>query len=67
MGFIDVEGHAADAVALTDTEVYVLSRAAFEALAETQREIALTIIKAVARNLSTRLRVTIEELQALRA
>lgn len=67
MGFIDVEGHAADAVALTDTEVYVLSRAAFETLAETQREIALTIIKAVARNLSTRLRVTIEELQALRA
>lgn len=66
MGFLDAEGHAADAVALTDTEVYVLSRKAFEALAETQRDIALTVIKAVARNLSTRLRVTIEELQALR-
>ncbi len=66
MGFLDTEGHAADALALTDTEVYVLSRANFEALAANQRGIALTVMKAVARNLSTRLRVTIQELQALR-
>ena len=66
MGFLDAEGHAADAVALTDTEVYSLSREAFEELAINHRTISLTIIKAVARNLSTRLRVTIEELQTLR-
>jgi SulP family sulfate permease len=66
MGFLDAEGHAADGLALTDTEVYVLSRANFETLAASQRGIALTVMKAVARNLSTRLRVTIQELQALR-
>jgi SulP family sulfate permease len=66
MGFLDDAGHAADAVALTDTEVYALSRDAFEKLALDHRTISLTIMKAVARNLSTRLRVTIDELQALR-
>ena len=66
MGFLDDTGHAADAVALTDTEVYALSRDAFEKLALDHRTISLTIMKAVARNLSTRLRVTIDELQTLR-
>jgi SulP family sulfate permease len=66
MGFLDDDGHAADAVALTDTEVYALSRDAFEKLALDHRTISLTIMKAVARNLSTRLRVTIDELQTLR-
>lgn len=66
MGFLDIEGHAADAVALTDTEVYVLSREHFDALAEEHSGIELTLLKAVARNLSSRLRITIEELQALR-
>ncbi len=66
MSFLDSDGHAADAVALTDTEVYVLSREAFETLAEEHRGMALILLKTVARSLSNRLRVTIEELQALR-
>lgn len=66
MGFLDVGGHAADAVALTDTEVYALSRAAFEQLTLEHRALSLAIMKAIAHNLSTRLRVTIDELQALR-
>jgi SulP family sulfate permease len=66
MGFLDPDGHVADAVALTDTEVYVLSRTQFDALAEQQPAIALRILKTVARNLSSRLRITIDELQSLR-
>jgi len=66
MGFMDLEGHAGNAVALTDTEVYALSRDSFNALTEQHSGIALVILQAVARNLSNRLHVTIAELQALR-
>ncbi len=66
MGFMDLEGHSGNAVALTDTEVYALSRAAFNTLAEQHSAIALVILQAVARNLSNRLHITIAELQALR-
>jgi SulP family sulfate permease len=66
MGFIEARGHAADGVALTDTEVYALSREKFGMLVEQERSIATALLEAVARNLSSRLRVTITELQALR-
>ena len=66
LGFVDEAGHAGNAVALTDTEVYALSRERFEALARQHSSIALVILQAVARNLSNRLHVTIAELQALR-
>ena len=66
MGFIEVGGHSADAVALTDTEVYALSREKFGLLAEQERKVAITLLEAIARNLSSRLHVTIAELQALR-
>ena len=66
MGFMDLEGHSGNAVALTDTEVYALTRASFDALAAQHSTIALVILQAVARNLSNRLHVTIAELQALR-
>ena len=66
MGFVETRGHATDGVALTDTEVYMLTRRRFEALAERHPKLALIIIENVAHGLAGRLRVTISELQALR-
>ncbi|RAU23168.1 sulfate permease and related transporter [Paramagnetospirillum kuznetsovii] len=66
MGFVEDRGHVADGLALTDTDVFVLPRAGFDELAKTHPRLALTIIEAVAVGLSSRLRVTISELQALR-
>jgi SulP family sulfate permease len=65
MGFLEASGHATDALALTDVEVYVLSRKQFNILARQHPELALAIIENVALNLSTRLRVTISEVRAL--
>ncbi|MBU0750641.1 MAG: cyclic nucleotide-binding domain-containing protein [Gammaproteobacteria bacterium] len=66
MGFIEAEGHAADALALTDVEAYMLTREQFEMLAVEYGDIALAIFGNVARSLATRLRVAVGEIQALR-
>jgi len=66
MGFMDTAGHAGNAVALTDADVYALSRASFNQLASTHPAMALVILQAVALNLSNRLHITIAEMQALR-
>lgn len=67
MGFIEASSHAVDAQAVTDCEVYVLSRENFEILAVEYGDLSLAIFGTIARTLSTRLRVSITELQALRA
>lgn len=64
-GFLDAR-HISVAIAMTDTEVYALSRASFEALAEQHRALGLAIIEHVALSLAIRLRVAIGEIQALR-
>lgn len=66
MGFIESSGHATEATALTDVEVFVLSRKKFERLAKQYPHLALVIIQNVALTLSFRLRATISELQAMR-
>ncbi|MDZ4202301.1 MAG: SulP family inorganic anion transporter [Gallionella sp.] len=66
MGFIAGGGHVTDAVAVSDAEVYALSRKRFNALSRQHPELALVIIENVALNLSSRLRITIDEVQALR-
>jgi SulP family sulfate permease len=58
--------HTADALALTDVEVYVLPHERFDALVEAHRSVAMAILKNLGSTLSHRLRVTITELQALR-
>lgn len=68
-GFLDDSAHAAhtaDALALTDVDVYVLPHACFDALVEAHRGVAIAILKNLGSTLSHRLRVTITELQALR-
>ena len=66
MGFVEARGHATDCLALTQTEVYMLTRSRFHSLVEQHPQLACAIIETVALGLSGRLRVTIGELQALR-
>lgn len=66
MGFVEARGHAADALAQTDTDVYMLTRHNFDALEQRHPLLALALIESVALGLSVRLRATIAELQALR-
>ena len=66
MGFLEGTAHAADALAMTDVEVYALSREKFTAMITQHASLKLIVIETVARHLSQRLRVTIGELQALR-
>ena len=66
IGFISATGHTVDAVALTDTDVYVLHRAGFDALADDHRALALSLVVGVAMNLSDRIRAMVEEIRALR-
>ena len=67
MGFLDARPHAADALALTDTELYVLPRDRFLELTGTNRGLALAIVEGIAHNLSERLRAAVTEIQSLRA
>ena len=65
VGFLDAK-HFSVAIAMTDAEVYVLSRTDFDALAEQHRALGFAIIEHVALSVATRLRVAIGEIQALR-
>ncbi|MDD4881596.1 MAG: SulP family inorganic anion transporter [Gallionellaceae bacterium] len=66
MSFIEGSGHSADAVAMTDTEVYALSHESFDALAAGHPGLALALAKYMALTLSARLHAAIRELEALR-
>ena len=66
MGFLDNTGHTADALALTDVEVYALTRERFLALTEEHQLLAFAIVENIAHNLASRLRVAAAEIAALR-
>ncbi len=65
MAFLDGDVRSADAVAFTDTELYVLSRKAFDALAEEHKKLAVAFMAGLASVLSSRLRYTNAELRVL--
>ncbi|MGB9493710.1 MAG: SulP family inorganic anion transporter [Azonexus sp.] len=62
LAFLDNRPRANDAVALTDTEVYVLGREPFDLLTEEHKKLALNLMKAIARTLAVRLRYADAEL-----
>jgi SulP family sulfate permease len=66
MGFIEVGTHLIDALAVSDCEIYVLTREQFELLAMAHDDLLFALFGTIARTLSTRLHATINELQALR-
>jgi sulfate permease, SulP family len=66
MSFLDRQPRSASAVASADVELFVLSRARFDALAEEHRRLASNLLEGLARTLAIRLRYTTTELRMLR-
>ena len=65
MAFLDGGTRSADAVALTDCDLFVLGRADFDALAQDHKKLAIQLLGGIARVLALRLRDTNTELRAL--
>lgn len=65
MAFLDGAVRSADAVAFVDTELYVLSRRAFDAFAEEHKKLGLRLMEGIASVLASRLRYTNAELRVL--
>jgi SulP family sulfate permease len=65
MAFLDGEVRSANALAFVDTELYVLSRRAFEVFAEEHKKLALKLMEGIASVLASRLRYTNAELRVL--
>ena len=66
MGFLAHEGQTAEALAVTDAEIYALPAAGLATLAEQHPGLALTISKHLTEQLASYLRVSLAEIQALR-
>jgi len=65
ISFIDREKRSADAVALTDADLYVLTRERFDQLAAEHHKLAMNLFEGLARALAVRLRYTNAELRLL--
>jgi SulP family sulfate permease len=65
MAFLDGEVRSANALAFVDTELYVLSRRAFDAFAEEHKKLGLKLMEGIASVLASRLRYTNAELRVL--
>ncbi len=65
MAFLDRGNRSADAVAASDTALFVLSRATFEQLAKQDTALGTGMFEQLARGIAQRLRVTDVELRAL--
>jgi len=65
MAFLDPAPRSADAIAYTDTDLFVLSRKRFDGLAAEHRRVGLGLVMSIARVLAIRLRYANAELQTL--
>jgi SulP family sulfate permease len=65
MAFLDGQARSADATALTDTELFAMSRKQFDALAEEHKRMAINLLEGLARVLAIRLRDANAELHVL--
>jgi SulP family sulfate permease len=65
MAFLDRDPRSADAIAERETDLYVLSRARFDAFAEAHPRLSLNLVDGVARALAHRLRHTNTEVRGL--
>ncbi|MDH4190058.1 MAG: SulP family inorganic anion transporter [Betaproteobacteria bacterium] len=65
MAFLDRHPRSANAVATADTDLYVLARERFDALADQHRALADKLMEGLARTLATRLRYANAELRLL--
>jgi len=67
MSFLDGDVRSADAVAFSDTELYVLSRKSFNAMSEQHKKLSFNLMEGIASVLASRLRYTNAELRVLEA
>jgi SulP family sulfate permease len=65
MSFLDGSRRSADAIAETDVELYVLSRRAFDGIAEEHKRAAIGLLQGIATALAVRLRYANAEICAL--
>lgn len=65
MAFLDGAPRSADAIAFTDTDLYVLSRGTFDKLADGHKRAALKLMEGIASALASRLRYANAEMRAL--
>jgi SulP family sulfate permease len=65
MSFLDGEPRSADAIAASDTDLFVLPRAEFDALALEHRALAANLLEGLARMLAIRLRYANAEVRLL--
>ncbi|HEY6897003.1 MAG TPA: SulP family inorganic anion transporter [Rhodocyclaceae bacterium] len=65
LAFLDGRPRGNDAIALNDTEVYVLTKEQFNQLADTHKKLAFNLVTAMARTLALRLRHADNELTML--
>ena len=65
MSFLDNAPRSADAIAFTDVELLVLSRARFDAIAGDHKKLAIQLLEGLARTIAMRLRRADKELRAL--
>ncbi len=65
MAFLDGAVRSANAVAFVDTDLYVLSRRAFDKFAEDHKKLGLNLMEGIASVLASRLRYTNAELRVL--
>ena len=66
VSFLDGGNRSADALAFTDTDVFVLSRHRFDGLSESHKKTAIKLLEAIATTLARRLRNSNSELLALK-
>jgi SulP family sulfate permease len=66
MSFLDRGERSADAVAFTDTELFVLSRERFDEVTAHHKRLAIQLLDGIARILALRLRYANAELRTLR-
>jgi SulP family sulfate permease len=67
LAFLDGAPRTADAVALTDVDLFVLSRKAFDAFAEEHKKLAAKFFEGLASVLTGRVRNLASELQAMKS
>jgi len=65
MSFLDGEPRSADALAFTDTDLFVLSRQRFDKLTDEHKRLAMNLLEGLARTLAIRLRHTNTEIRVL--
>lgn len=65
MSFLDGAARSADAVAFSETELFVLSRKVYDRFAQEHGKTALTLMEGIASTLASRLRYTTAELRVL--